>query len=157
MKYLFGITFAIIFTAIFIFFSWLLKFLAKGDISRIYRWNKYLYLILMPISCFMYIFEAVKLKAWLTEKNLYAFILIMNIIYIIILLLVWFANHKFQSRKQTTTLKYGIEYHEEKIEFTNDNRQFRTLMLFVISLIVNPILNIICIVLFIKDYLILLY
>lgn len=149
MKYIFVIFFA----AIFIFISWLLNKLAGGNIYRIFKWTKYVYLILCPLSCFMWIYESYKNNSWFDPtRNLYIVILSVNILFIAILLLVWFIKAKTKIRTQKTSLMYGISYHETTSRFANTDDEPRLMNMMVLSLVANPILNIVCIVVFINTY-----
>jgi len=147
MKYFFVLAFVLIF----FFTSWLLNRLACGDISRIFIWNKYIYIVLLPISLFMWCFEAIK-STWFDPKNnFYIVIFGINIVYVLMLALVWVLNPKSRIRNQVTTLKYGIVYNETRTKFSSEYSQSRTMMMLVLSLVANPIINIAFVVIFIMD------
>lgn len=152
MKYFFIIGFVSIFVCVFFFLSWLLNKVADGDILRILSWNKYVYMILFPINFLMWLFEAIKFSTWIDPKNnSYIILFGINVVYVLLLLLVWFIDTKSKIRKQFIRLNYGIDYYKTRINFISEYDQSRTMMLLVLSLVVNPILNIAFIVIFIMS------
>lgn len=153
MKYIFMIGFVSIFVFVFFFLSWLLNKLAEGDISKIFSWNKCVYLFLTPISFLMWLIEAIKFGTWLDPKNNFYIVLSgINVVYILMLLMVWHTGSKSKTRNQVSTLTYGIIYHKTRTNFTSGHSQSRTMMMLVLSLVANPILNIAFIVIFVSGY-----
>ncbi len=151
MKYISIIGFVSLFVLAFFILSWLLSKLADGDISRIFLWNKYVYLIITPISFLMWLFEAIKFGTWLDPKNNFYIVLsVINAFYILMVLMVWFANSKSKTKNKVTTLHYGIHYHKTRTNFVSEYAQSRTMMMLVLSLVANPILNIVFIVIFVS-------
>lgn len=139
-------------TLLFIFVSWLIYTLARGDISNIFNWAKYLYFIVFPISCFMLVYESTKTGKWLETKSLTTITFLINLFYIIMLFLFRALFNKIRHRKPRGTMKYGIVYNDKNIEFANNYAQQRIMMFFVVIIVINPIFNVYCVIQFIKAF-----
>ena len=138
------ILFIAIFALVFIFISWLLNFLTNNDTSKLFGIGRIVYTILLPLSCFLWIYEVIVSRNWFNKDGFTSFICVGNLIMTILLIIIRTIFKKARSKEP---------YYKRQNDFSHKHMEQQLNMFFVLVIVVIPILNIYSVIYFIKTYL----
>lgn len=71
----------------------------KEQLIRLFLWARNEYIIMLPISCLLFICESIITNRWFDFQGLETGIFIMDIIVVIILLMIWLIYNKGKIKK----------------------------------------------------------
>ena len=117
------------FAFVFCFASWVLYRLAKGDVLKLYHWSRNICIVMLLISIIIWISQKVFFIKLSSDKTDMTFLVIFNLIFLLI----------------TQLSKWLIN--KSKKRLIEDYMIPRLMMIFTISTLVVPILNIYFIIL----------
>ena len=91
-------------------------------------------------SCFFWIYDSIRTKNWL-NKELSTFIFVCNLIFATVLWITWISFKKFKNKKSD---------YKKRDDFNHTYMEQHLNMLFTLSIVANPLLNIVSLIYFIK-------
>lgn len=137
------ILFIVIFTLVFILISWFLNYLTDNNTSQLFDAGRIIYTILLPISCFLWIYEAIVSKNWFNKDGFSSIMFVMNLIIASLLVIIGVIYKKWRSKEI---------YYKRRDDFSHTYMEQRLNMFFALVIVVIPTLNIYSLVNFIKTY-----
>ncbi|QUI22008.1 hypothetical protein HZI73_06695 [Vallitalea pronyensis] len=131
--------------------SYMVYKLSGEDVIRILKWAKYGYIVILSITIIMLVYELSVTTKWDSIKYavLIAFI---NGVHAALLLSMWLIFRRLYQPKIKYNKKIGMMYREKSNIMMNKMNQQQIIMLIAFSMIINPALNIIYIIDFIKRH-----
>ena len=141
------ILFIAAFTLVWILISWLLSYLSGDDKSKLFRWVRGVYLVIIPVSIITFLYETIISKEGINFDGLSTGMLFINLFVVSLIFITWLIYNHYQKKRNSS-------YYKRRDGFTERYMEQHIYMFFMLVLVVMPILNIYSIIEFIKEYLI---
>jgi len=135
------ILFVVTFTVVGYFVIWIIVRITDNNTNRMLNITYKIYSIIVPVSCFVWILESIRMKSWF-NKELTTGIFIVNLIIIVLLWIFKISFKKIEGKRAYFERQKYI-----KVTYIEQRRN----MLFLLFMVAIPALNVISIIYFIRS------
>lgn len=133
---------------------YVVNYFFNGNIYRLSKWVRNELFFFLSINFLMLIYQYNQTGEWFPYRSSVSAVFYMNLAIIALVFPTSLMLKKYKPKKSRGVLRYGIEYHDRNIDYLNERVQGKGEFSLSLFLTLIPILNIISIFEFVKEYLI---